>query len=769
MSDFEKKEGILDISRLEMALQELECGTLDPLEREELMALVNRSPAAQRIYLGYFEISAVLQAEASIHAEQGNLPKIVRFAPPSQLFRRSLLAAAALVLLASLVAMLIPVARPGVRELSLTAAADTRWSVTGKSRDAKGQKAMVREGSSLRVSSGTLELRLESGAAMVLQGPANVSFPKLNQPVLRSGWLWIDSGASGEKFEIHTPNLRIRNVGTRFGVRVPSEGHTEVHLIKGKLEVIPEAMPEKAINLTPEPFGLAIPSQGEPTQTTLARDPFPDIAGLLAAPAIYSTTVLGQNPAAYWRIDENSAGASGGNLQNQIQGEPSGRARTGAGFRTNGPSPAEGFNGFDETNQAASLDGKAAESRLSLGAAPPRHDGLLFKETFKGDGTKGNGPLHQRTPGFSRNGASWVAAHRFRASGWISSGTVSATLAFQPVDGVIYTLEGSFRDVRSPHEDFPWVAIGFAGGQSKSVKPGDRFIAGEVTGRSWMMFRANEMNLENVTHDVGDSNPEPWENWNRGHGGDIDMRIVLDTTLGHGNWTATYFARRPGKGDYVKVGGPRTLPNEAIRSVGIAVSGDHIQAKVTDFSLWADAVKQDPATSVRADGPSRLVKSEGAVSCWVRRKAGSLQRSILWSAGQDSADNFVNVRLEADGRVGLFIENGRYDVLLTSEEKISDGQWHHLTASWSPNSADLYLDGRMIAWERESREMLQGILPELQVGGGWSENGFSSFTGDIDEFAIWDRALTQIEVGQQYRSAKEGAALTGQSAHQAPE
>jgi ferric-dicitrate binding protein FerR (iron transport regulator) len=757
MNGYETTDGRLDVPKFEMALQDLETGTLGPVERDELMALVKRSPAAQKVYLGYFEISAMLQAEASIHAEQGNLPKIVRFAPPSQLFRRALLAAAALVMLAALVGALFRVARPEVSELALTATADTRWSVTGRVRDAKGQTAIVREGSSLRVSTGTLELRLESGAAMVLQGPAHVSFPKLDQPVLRSGWLWIDSGASGEKFEIHTPDLRIRNVGTRFGVQVPSEGHTEVHLIRGKLEVFSEAMPEKTITLTPDKFGLAIPSQGEPTQTSLARDPFPDIAGLLAAPANYSTTVLGQNPAAYWRIDENSEGAPGGILQNQVKGEPAGRARTGKGFRTQGPGPAEGFDGFDEANQAARLDGKAAESRLSLGAAPPRHDGLLFKQVFKGEG-----PLHQRKPDFSSNGASWVAAHRFRANGWISSGTVSATLAFQPVDGVIYTLEGSFRDVSSPHGDLPWVAIGFAGGQSKSVKPGDRFISGEVTGRSWMLFRANDMNLENTTHDVGDSNPEPWANWNRVHGGDIDMRIVLDTTLGHGNWTATYFARRPGKGDYVKVGGPRTLPNEAIRSVGIAVSGDRIHAKVTDFSLQADAVKQDPATSIRAEGPSRLLKSEGAVSCWVRREAGSTSRSILWSAGQDSADNFVNVRLEADGRVGLFIENGRYDVLLTSEDKLAVGRWHHLTASWSPNSTDLYLDGRLIAWQRESREMLQGFLPELQVGGGLPGNEIPSFTGDIDEFAIWDRSLKHAEIEQQFRSGKVGETKNAQ-------
>ena len=164
---------------------------------------------------------------------------------------------------------------------------------------------------------------------------------------------------------------------------------------------------------------------------------------------------------------------------------------------------------------------------------------------------------------------------------------------------------------------------------------------------------------------------------------------------------------------------------------------------------------QDPAAIVRAEGPAPLIKSEGTVSCWVRREAGGGKKTELWSAGQDSADNFIHLRLEADGRVGFFIENGRYDVWITSEEPIADGRWHHLAASWSPNSADLYLDGRRVAWERESRELLQGTLPDLRVGGVPQDKSHASFKGEIDEVAAWDRALTEIEIAQQHRSAKK--------------
>ena len=751
MSRYETSDRMLDVTRFEIALQELEAGTLDPTERDDLMALIQRSPAAQRTYLQYFEISAMLTAESAIHAEQGNLPKIVPLHPHSGQVKRALLAAAAVLVFAAVVAALIKVSVPFEREYALTAAAETRWTVSGKAQESYGQAPRVRKGSTVKVESGTLKLRLDTGAMLVLQGPAQVYFPEITRPVVRSGWFWLDTGSSGEKFEIATPDLRIRNLGTRFGVRVPMEGSAEVHLIKGKLQVSSEATPQEILNLAPDDSGLIIPSEGEPTQVAFARDPFPEIAGLLSAPANYSTTVRGQNPAAYWRFDDSSKDL----LQNEVEGEPAGRARAGLPHAASGPGPVDGFGGFTPGNLAISLHGQKGDTQLSLGAAPPRHHGLLFQETFKGNAPlKGDAPLNKRIPGVTIDGTSWVAGHHFRENGWISPGTASATLAFEPVAGVVYTLDGSFRGFNSPDGTSPWIGLGFAGGQSTTTNTGDRFVLGKVIGRAWMLFRGRGSNIENATHDVGASHTKVWENWSDGVGGDIDMRIVLDTTRGNGNWTATYFAKRADKDAYVKVGQRHTLPNESIRSVGIATSGDQFQARITAFSLRAEALDQDLASRVRADGPARLNKSAGSVSCWVRRESTSGRGAFLWSAGRNPADKFMQVRLEADGRVGFFIENRRNDVLLTSEQPIDEGRWHHLTATWGPNTADLYLDGQLIGWERETRELLQGNLPDLRVGGDPHEKYPAFFKGDIDEFAIWDRALTPLEVEQQFKSAK---------------
>ena len=76
-----------------------------------------------------------------------------------------------------------------------------------------------------------------------------------------------------------------------------------------------------------------------------------------------------------------------------------------------------------------------------------------------------------------------------------------------------------------------------------------------------------------------------------------------------------------------------------------------------------------------------------------------------------------------------------------------DGNWHQLTMSWkrnSPGGLATFLDGSLI----EKRDSSDFAVPFMDVDvffGAW--NGKSEFAkGYIDEIAIWDRALTPVEV-----------------------
>ena len=212
----------------------------------------------------------------------------------------------------------------------------------------------------------------------------------------------------------------------------------------------------------------------------------------------------------------------------------------------------------------------------------------IFSDDFSGDGSALNGS----TPDMTTVGAAWVAAPAFRLDGSITPTSGSATLAFTPVDGQIYTLDASLLGVTGNGN---WIALGFANGQSVGTASTDRFITGNVLGTGWMFVRgdasvnANQawLGLGTGTNG-GTTNSESWSSLtNENPGGDVDMRIVLDTTGGAGTWTATWLARRPTDSSYTEVRPATLMLTESMNSVGLALSSGAVDGQIRSFSLTA--------------------------------------------------------------------------------------------------------------------------------------------------------------------------------------
>lgn len=366
-----------EVSDLWMDLQDLEDDVLEPGRREELMRLLDESPAARRTYFEYFQQSAVFKMEGAKMHEQGLLPVADLSLQSRRLFQRSILAAAAVILALAVVATLIAVKQPEPGLLRAAVAADTQWSVDGVRQDAGTAEPTVVEGSSVQVQSGTVSLTLESGARIVLQGPTRASFPDLRQPVLKSGWLWIDSGErEDESFAVAARGLVVRDIGTRFGVRVPEGGPLEVHLVDGKVVVEDADGSDPALTLVPSGRGQAIHSLDKVESLDLDPDPFPGLAALLEAPATYQTTVRSQGPVGYWRLDDTAGRA----FANEILDD----APAGSGLVVTrgeaGPRGAGGFHGFDDENLAVLLTGDAEKSvllDLDSGRGVSRREGAV--------------------------------------------------------------------------------------------------------------------------------------------------------------------------------------------------------------------------------------------------------------------------------------------------------------------------------------------------------------------------------------------------------
>ncbi len=233
---------------------------------------------------------------------------------------------------------------------------------------------------------------------------------------------------------------------------------------------------------------------------------------------------------------------------------------------------------------------------------------IIYQDDFNG----GTGNIHGLAPDIGAN--NWVAHTMWNADGSIDSttGTVapaingsSMTLAFTPANGLVYTLDASISGIVG---DTDWFGLGFANGQSTVNSANTRFITSTVVGTAWMLFRgqnppgptpAPTLNVAQLgsgalapTANGSQTSPANWTALAADAAGSIDMRIVLDTTGGSGNWTATWYAKRPADASYSEVRASTLVPGSSeanFTSVGLAISNpsttNGIDGTVEFFSL----------------------------------------------------------------------------------------------------------------------------------------------------------------------------------------
>ncbi|MGO9108889.1 MAG: FecR family protein [Thermoguttaceae bacterium] len=90
-------------------------------------------------------------------------------------------------------------------------------------------------GSKLAFQQGLLEVAFDSGASVILQGPADVEL-KSNSAILLRGSLTADVPAEARGFAVQTPNSTVVDLGTRFEVDCQA-GQTYVEVFVGRVRL----------------------------------------------------------------------------------------------------------------------------------------------------------------------------------------------------------------------------------------------------------------------------------------------------------------------------------------------------------------------------------------------------------------------------------------------------------------------------------------------------------------------------------------------------
>jgi len=161
-------------------------------------------------------------------------------------------------------------------------------------------------------------------------------------------------------------------------------------------------------------------------------------------------------------------------------------------------------------------------------------------------------------------------------------------------------------------------------------------------------------------------------------------------------------------------------------------------------ALYFDGV--DDYASVGVDTPD-LSSPQGTIAFWMRANASGTKDII--NIFEDGYENFLLVRVNANDEIFVLIENNNAaQVLITSAYVVTPMNWHYVAITQNGSGVKIFIDGNESAVTGANSAYWTN---HLNLTGAWIGKGhWSKFNGTIDEVTIYDRALTEAEVQQNY-------------------
>jgi hypothetical protein len=210
-------------------------GVADASQLDRLRSLLSDRPDVRAEYLAQWRVHALLhwQHGAASREPRGSLPGTgARVGARRRVW---LSAAAALLACVSLAWLALPrrAERPYLAVVEVIQA-DGVAVAPGQATFRVGDRRRL-GGVSIR--EGRLRIRLAEGPEVALVGPAEVDFTGPLRLRVARGKLTADIGRAGQSLVIETAQTQVVDLGTRFGVEVDSDRHTDVVVFQGKVEL----------------------------------------------------------------------------------------------------------------------------------------------------------------------------------------------------------------------------------------------------------------------------------------------------------------------------------------------------------------------------------------------------------------------------------------------------------------------------------------------------------------------------------------------------
>jgi len=218
-------------------IQRYMAGLTTDSEFARLQEELKRDDGLARLYLRYMNLDIQLEARAATRVAVSEVlaQRMPTDAPQSRSVAWKFLAAAAVVALL------------GIAWLSFHQTSGVAFEIVSVSSDAvpDWKKEVRMRTNDLRMTRGTMQLRLSSGVTMDVTAPVEMKLLDAMHVRVLSGRVTADVGEHGKGFVIETPQTRIVDLGTRFGVDASDSAHTDVVVFEGQVELYEKGVAER--------------------------------------------------------------------------------------------------------------------------------------------------------------------------------------------------------------------------------------------------------------------------------------------------------------------------------------------------------------------------------------------------------------------------------------------------------------------------------------------------------------------------------------------
>lgn len=191
-------------------------------------------------------------------------------------------------------------------------------------------------------------------------------------------------------------------------------------------------------------------------------------------------------------------------------------------------------------------------------------------------------------------------------------------------------------------------------------------------------------------------------------------------------------------------------------------------------TLGVPGITGDPGTAIRFPGASTTRAYTTAqdsppdvftLEAWFKTTSTTGGKIIGRGNRNDrnSSKTDRQLYLNDAGQVLFGVKPNATRQVVTSPASYRDGTWHHAAASLSPDGMKLYVDGAMVAQRADVKVGEHLALGYWRIGGdaltGWpSAPSNAFFEGDVDEAAVYHRALSGGEIAAHYAAGSNAPA-----------